>query len=292
MLPSIEWWISLKWTWPNHISSSILFSQTLSKNFWNPLHPLILLLFFRTFVIHMSNKWWWDSDYDFHGTKKYDELGSEYPKKEINIARIGLISNRLTEDTHFIEGLDEFYSILKINDHTGSIKLETRPCPCSEERIESERHVNRTNELLHMANKKKKEHMGAGKVEKERGKKKKKTETVVGRTIVRTLDWMDFWWNFRAVLSLGGARLSLCLYSMLHCFRKYLFSPRFLADNTDATPCFYVSVQTKATMLKTRDEGITIRDFHYFVPFVPSFLSKNNLANAFWETRWIRCCWS
>lgn len=103
----------------------------------------------------MSNKWWWDSDYDFHGTKKYDELGSEYPKKEINIARIGLISNRLTEDTHFIEGLDEFYSILKINDHTGSIKLETRPCPCSEERIESERHVNRTNELLHMANKKK-----------------------------------------------------------------------------------------------------------------------------------------
>lgn len=137
---------------------------------------------------------------------------------------------------------------------------------------------------------KKKEHMGAGKVEKERGKKK--TETVVGRTIARTLDWMDFWWNFRAVLSLGAARLSLCLYSMLHCFRKYLFSLRFLADNTDATPCFMFLCRRKQRRLEPRDEGITIRDFHYFVPFVPSFVSKNNLANAFWETRWIRCCWS
>lgn len=57
MLPSIEWWIEMNLTErliKRIIFPSIFFSQTLSKNFWNPLHPLILLLFSRTFVsIHV-----------------------------------------------------------------------------------------------------------------------------------------------------------------------------------------------------------------------------------------------
>lgn len=85
--------------------------------------------------------------------------------------------------------MDEFYSILKINDHTGSIKLETRPCrPCSEERIESERHVNRTNELLHMADKKKKNTWVLEKWKK-KGEKKKQKLSSVERLLERWIEW-------------------------------------------------------------------------------------------------------
>lgn len=232
----------------------------------------------------VTRQWLW-----LPWNKKYGELG----RKEINIARIRLISSRFAKD--FIEeSKDEIgrisFHLPKINDHTRSIKRKlVLVLSCSESGSKvNDTWIERTSDNAWRS---------AGKVEKER-KKKKKIEIVVGRTIARTLDWMDFWWNFRAILSSWMMLACLYLYSMLHCFRKYLFSPRCRDSSRTIRKRLRLYVSRKhnennyAWRLKPRDEGITIRDFHSLRTFC-SFLSKNNLTNAFWETRWkqLHCCW-
>lgn len=118
------------------------------------------------------------------------------------------------------------FHLAKINDHTGSIKRKlVLVLSCSErwngEWIESERHVNRTNEWQHMEK--------CWKSGKRKGKKKKKNRNCHRSNDCSNVGLNGLLMEFSSdSIELDGARLSvsLCLYSMLHCFRKYLFSPR------------------------------------------------------------------
>lgn len=95
----------------------------------------------------------------------------------------------------------------------------------------------------------------------------------------------------------GARRLSVPIPDAPLFSQIFIFAtlPRFLADNTDATPplCSARTRKQLRRLKKPRDGGITIRDFHSLRAFCSSLLSNNNLTNAFWATRWKRlhCCW-
>lgn len=180
--------------------------------------------------------------------------------------------------------MDEFYSILKINDHTGSIKLETRPCrPCSEERIESERHVNRTNELLHMADKKKKNTWVLEKWKK-KGEKKK------NRNCRRSNDCSNVGLNRLLMEFSSGFIAGCCSPFSVPILDAPLFSQIFIfaaisCRQYGRDSVLYVSVQTKAT--KTRaarrrnnnKRFSLLRTFCSFVPLQEQF-GKRFLRNS------------
>lgn len=221
----------------------------------------------------VTRQWLW-----LPWNKKYSELG----RKEINIARIRLISSIFAKD--FIEeSKDEIgrisFHLPKINDHTRSIKRKlVLVLSCSESGSKvNDTWIERTSDNAWRS---------AGKVEKER-KKKKKIEIVVGRTIARTLDWMDFWWNFRAILSSWMMLACLYLYSMLHCFRKYLFSPRCRdSSRTIRTPLCFAQTQRKQLCLKTEaarrrnnNKRFSFTSYLLFLPFQEQF-DKRFLRNS------------
>lgn len=186
------------------------------------------------------------------------------------------------------------FHLAKINDHTGSIKRKlVLVLSCSErwngEWIESERHVNRTNEWQHMEK--------CWKSGKRKGEKKKKKQKLssVERLLERWIEW-TFDGIFERFYRAGWCSpvcfsvpiLDAPLFSQIFIFATL---PRFLADN--ATPPLCSARTRKQLCLKTEDEGITIRDFHSLRAFCSFLLSQNNLTNAFWGTRWkrLRCCW-
>lgn len=83
----------------------------------------------------------------------------------------------------------------------------------------------------------------------------------------------------------GARRLSVPIPDAPLFSQIFIFAtlPRFLADNTDATPplCSARTRKQLRRLKKPRDGGITIRDFHSLRAFCSSLLSNNNLTNAF-----------
>lgn len=171
--------------------------------------------------------------------KKYGELG----RKEINIARIRLISSIFAKD--FIEeSKDEIgrisFHLPKINDHTRSIKRKlVLVLSCSESGSKvNDTWIERTSDNAWRS---------AGKVEKERKKKK-------NRNCRRSNDCSNVGLNGLLMefssdsIELDDARLSVPILDAPLFSQIFIFAtlPRFLADNTDAF--MFRANTTKTTM--------------------------------------------
>lgn len=177
------------------------------------------------------------------------------------------------------------FHLAKINDHTGSIKRKlVLVLSCSErwngEWIESERHMNRTNEWQHMEK--------CWKSGKRKGEKKKKTETVIGRTIARTLDWMDFWWNFRAILSswMVLACLFLCAYTRCSIvFANIYFRHVAAISRGQCDSAFMFRANTKTTVpedwrRRNNNKRFSFTSYLLFLPPFPEQFDKRFLRNS------------
>lgn len=177
------------------------------------------------------------------------------------------------------------FHLAKINDHTGSIKRKlVLVLSCSERWNESGSKVNdtwieRTSDNTWRS---------AGKVEKEREKKKKKTETVIGRTIARTLDWMDFWWNFRAILSswMVLACLFLCAYTRCSIvFANIYFRHVAAISRGQCDSAFMFRANTKTTVpedwrRRNNNKRFSFTSYLLFLPPFPEQFDKRFLRNS------------
>lgn len=195
----------------------------------------------------------------------------EYSRKEINIA--GIRRNTFHRGMNFVPFSKNKRSYWDQLNGNSSLSSPVHRNGTEWKWIESERTNERTSDNTWR---------NAGKVEKKKKNRNCRRSNDCSNVGLNGL-LMEF--SSDSIELDGARRLSVPIPDAPLFSQIFIFAtlPRFLADNTDATPplCSARTRKQLRRLKKPRDGGITIRDFHSLRAFCSSLLSNNNLTNAF-----------